>query len=590
MVSTISFGNFVTVGGKTISVGSQSGIDTEALINTLVDAKSVSVKKLTDDQTKIGSQVTAFGDLRALLSSVQTSLGFLRNPPGVGTASSNSFEFRTISLTTNDGTTASNYATATAAPGTNIGNYSLQVKQVAAARQDRTADGKGYTSKTADLTTGAVTAGTFQINGEDITVVAGDSLSGIANRINAKTGDTGVKASILQVASNDFRLVLTSTDTGTANDFTLTNADAIFGVGAFSTVQTARDAIFSVNGVEITRSSNQVDDAVDGVTFNLFQGTANYGLVNASKISVDVGEDVQTPFNQILSFVAAYNEAKIFFSKQEQRDDNGLPLDTAVLSNNSTLENIDRTLFNELTKEVSGLDDDALNKLADIGITFTDQPEDTSTDTPFTRNVLTVDQDKLLSALQTDFEGVRGIFEFRLTSDADDKIGVFSRTNALSIDSFSLDIDTSRAPTDRVRVTYDPGTGPVTINADLTGSAGSYKITGQDGTVLEGLELIYAGDGTDVINVNVSQGIADRLYNYTDATTQTDGTIDTEVASLNTSSDRLQDDIDRQNSLIDTFRNSLVDRFAALEEALSKVNSVLQFLDAQAQALQKANS
>ncbi len=591
MVSSVNFGNFVTVGGKTIAVGSQSGIDTEALIKSLVEAKSIPQTRLTTQQEGITSKVSAIGSLRSLIATLQTSINSLRNPAGVDQAGNNSFEFRNVSMSTNDGSTAANYVTVTADPGTDVGSIVVEVSQIAAARQDRLL--VGYASKTDDITDGdGITPGTFQINGENITIQAGDSLTSIMNRVNAKTADTGVKASIFQASSTDFRLVLTSTQTGVANDFTLTGADAVFGVGAFGTVQAAANALFEVNGVNLVRSSNTVSDVVEGVTLTLLQATPDAGLPTATQITATVTEDVETAFNQVLSFVAAYNEAKIFLAQQSERDEDGILLETAVLGDNSTVIGVERNLTSELNRLVDGLATDALDKLADAGITFTDLEADETAGTPATKNVLTVDQDELLTALQTNFDQVRSIFELQFTSDAEDKLGIFKSSNSLQITEFEVDIDTSRAVNDRVRITYtDPDTlAPVTINATLSGTAGSYKITGQDGTVIDGLEMVYVGDGTDVINVNVTQGIADRLYNYTDGLLEDDGLFDTEVDSLNSSSERLQTDIDRQTDIIESFRESLVTRFSALEEALAKVNSILQFLDAQSKANEQASA
>ena len=179
---------------------------------------------------------------------------------------------------------------------------------------------------------------------------------------------------------------------------------------------------------------------------------------------------------------------------------------------------------------------------------------------------------------------MRALFEFTLTTSQSDKLGISKTSNSLGANNFTLDIDKNRAAGDQVRVKYNDGTNDVVVNATLTGTAGNYKIIGNSGTVLEGMEFVYVGTGVDSIDVNATQGIGDRLYNLTDGLVADKGLISTEVTNLDDSANNLQDNINRENTRLDDYRNRLYLQFSNFEAQLSKINSTLAFLDAQTAA------
>ncbi len=424
--------------------------------------------------------------------------------------------------------------------------------------------------------------------GTEVTIEEGDSLVDIAAAINAKKQSTGISATIVSVGPNDHRLTIQSEDTGIANAFNIVDVNDVFGsTVAFTQTQAASDASFTLNNdMVITRSTNTISDVIDGTTFTLYQDTPP-----ATAVTVDVSRDTASAKDGIVAFIDTYNEIRAFVAKQRERDaDTGQLKETAVIGSEPLLDTILSRLENELNGFVKALTNGDPSRLADIGISFSDFAGDD--ETPATSNILTYDDTKLSAALESNFEAVKRIFEFTLTSSSD-KLAVYSRTNSLKVSDFSLDIDMTRTSGDQVRVTYtDPTTGlPTTINADFTlGSTGTGgTITGKQGTVLEGLKLIYTGDGTDVITVNASQGIADRMFNALDDYVKSGGVIDTQKNSYDTSKTNIQKDIDRANERIEELRDRLLAQFSALESVIKQANSLLQFLDAQAAAYAASN-
>lgn len=423
--------------------------------------------------------------------------------------------------------------------------------------------------------------------GAEITINEGDSLVDIAAAINAKKQTTGVSATIVSVGPNDYRLTLQSEDTGLKNAFSIVDVNDVFGSTVnFTQTQAAADASFTLNNdLVITRPTNTISDVIDGTTFSLYQDTPP-----GTDVTVDVSRDTSSAKDGIVAFIDAYNDIRAFVAKQRERDtDTGQLKATAVIGSEPLLDTVLSRLENELNGFVKGLTNGDPSRLSDLGISFSDFAGDA--DNPATSNILTYDDTKLTNALESNFDAVKRIFEFTLTSSSD-KLAVYSRTNDLKVSDFSVDIDITRTAGDQVRVTYtDPTTGlPTTVNADFTPGTGTGgTITGKDGTALKGLKLIYTGDGTDTITVNASQGIADRMFNALDEYTKDGGVIDSQIDSYATSKTNIQKDIDRANERIEELRDRLLAQFSALESVIKQANSLLQFLDAQSAAYAASN-
>src|SRR5690606_519830 len=125
----------------------------------------------------------------------------------------------------------------------------------------------------------------------------------------------GVSASVINTG-NGFQLVMTSEKTGKDNaieisvvddDGTSTDASGLsqlaFNADAQSLAEKveATDAVFTINGVEIKRSTNTIDDAINGLTFNLTDTVT-------SPATVKVGQDADAIAGRVQDFVDKFNE------------------------------------------------------------------------------------------------------------------------------------------------------------------------------------------------------------------------------------------------------------------------------------------
>ena len=146
---------------------------------------------------------------------------------------------------------------------------------------------------------GAVTAGTFLVNGVSISVdPATDSLSDVLHRIN----NAGAQVTATYDGSVDGVRVISKTmgsrtisfAAGTSNFLAVTNLAA-------ATQTAGKDSQFTINGGAVqTRNTNQVSDAVGGVTLH---------LLSTGTSTVTISSDDDAIVASVNKFISAYNDS-----------------------------------------------------------------------------------------------------------------------------------------------------------------------------------------------------------------------------------------------------------------------------------------
>lgn len=607
MVSQISLGSFGTQNGKNVLTGSASQLDTKTIIDGLVTAKRAPAVRLESAVKTIDSKTQAFTDLKSILSKLQSSSDTLRNPPGVNVASKNIFEYRTASLTSSTGATATNYVDFAVQPGAIAQTHTIDsITFLAYQTKQQSGNFTLANSTTASAVTanGSPTPGLFRagtvnlravdgtVGGIPLTLAEGDSLQTVANKFNELSSRTGIQASVLTVADGTYKLIFSATKTGTTYGFDLaltspaahagieSDPSSVFGsLAAITTTQPAQNAEFSLDGVTISRESNSVSDVLDNVTISLKQLTG----VAAGTITASIIPDTSLVSNAITQFADAYNEFRLFVSNQTQLNDDGTPKDTSILYDDSIFRQIIDNISSEVSHLVSGVTDGNPEVLLDVGISLDNFQGDDKN--PATKNIMTVDTDKLNAMLLSNFDGVRQLFEYSQTSD-DSNFVTFKRSNNLTVTDLTFSIDRTG---DVYTATYtDPSDNSTQIiNLDATEiSGGGVGLKGQVGTILEGAQFVYASSATTAtIHVSLSQGYGDRFYNMVDGLlNSTDGLITTQLTTLADTKQRNEEEITAIDDRLVTYRETLLLQYSQLEAALTKANQLLQLLDAQTNA------
>lgn len=234
---------------------------------------------------------------------------------------------------------------------------------------------------------GAVTAGTFSVNGIAIAVdPATQSIYDVLRDINES--DAGVTANY-DTATDTIRVVSDTLGSPTVNFGSAGDTSNFLDVVNLDTaVQTAgKDTQFTVNGGPVqTRNSNTVDDAIGGVSLNLQS-------VGAS--TVNVSNDDDATVEEISGFVEAFNTAL-----SEIRNLTG---SEGALRGDGGIRAIGSFLLNNIFDRVSGLNGD-FESLLDIGISGGD---DFNAETGLQLNL---NEERFRAALQSDRANVRDLF------------------------------------------------------------------------------------------------------------------------------------------------------------------------------------
>jgi flagellar hook-associated protein 2 len=356
------------------SLGVGSGLDLDSILESLEESKTTSLlDPITAQEESVEAEITAYGTLTSALTTLQTAVEALSD--------ASLYESLTTTLS-GSGVTAATTSEAEA------GTYTLQVTQLAQA-QTLTAD--GVADKTTALGTGTLTIQVGTDDAIDITLdSSNNTLEGIRDAIN--DADAGVTASIVNDGTDTpYRLVLTSDNTGTDSEMTVTytgtdsSDDATTLFGNLTETATAQNAELTLNGISITSQSNTVEEALQGVTLSL--------SATGSSQTLTIAQDTDSILDAITTFVDAYNS---YVSTVDTLTAYDADADTAgELLGDSTTRRISTQLSTDLYSAIEG---GAYSYLSQLGISLE------------VDGTLTIDEDTLTAALEDDADAVSAFF------------------------------------------------------------------------------------------------------------------------------------------------------------------------------------
>jgi flagellar hook-associated protein 2 len=392
-MSSVASSTAATASAVISSQGIGSGLDIASIVTSLTTAKAgPETNALNRSKTALTAQVSAFGTFNSALATFQATLATLQDPTKLAG--------RTATL--GDTTIATATATSSAVPG----QYSIQVQNLAAAAS--------LSSQPVASATSTVGTGTLKISvgsaSSSINIdTSNNTLEGIAASINSASDNPGVTASIITTTAGA-RLVLSGTQTGTANSITVTQSGGDGGLAALAypgttsggittgltQTQAAVDANFSINGYPATSASNQVSTAITGVTFNLLKPTAAAASTTpAASTTLTIGNDTAGAQTSIGTFVTALNG--LLTSIQTLTSYDPATQTAGPLLGNATLQSFQNQLSKILGQVNTGISNGP-NSLAALGIGANPQGTFTSNATTL-GNALTANLDSVAKLL-----------------------------------------------------------------------------------------------------------------------------------------------------------------------------------------------
>lgn len=362
--------------------GLASGLDTNAIVEQLMALERQPRAKLDQKASLVTARQQALADFQSRLRAVEAAAKDLRSV---------TLWSQRQSVATSDATRLS--AALVAGSGAGVGGYQLEVSQLANAAQ------RTYAFRS------PASAGTITIDGHDTAVAAGASLSDVVSAINSDAS-----ATVYAAATDSGTLVLSARRTGDTGTGFIAVSD---GTGSLTEdtakAKQGRDALFSVDGVAGSASTNEVTNAIAGVRLSLRGVTTVSG-----PITVTVGapaSDTAAVKDKLRAFVEVYNSTvEAIRAKLDERSVPGARTDAdrqkGMLNGDTALAGILSQMRQLIYSSVRGLPD-GMSSLADLGVTTGSASATISRDA--LAGKLQIDDDVLDAALANDAVRVRDL-------------------------------------------------------------------------------------------------------------------------------------------------------------------------------------
>ena len=195
-------------------------------------------------------------------------------------------------------------------------------------------------------------------NTTTISVSVGDTLTEIAAQLDAIVG---VSAKVVQKSPSGsaFSLLITS-ETGAQNAISIDDSDGSSSeANMFKTasggsypntfIQSATDAAFKFNGVDISRETNTVTDLVAGLHINLLSNVSGDQIIRTSLSKSNIQQNVESLIEELNAYKVDLNALGFV---DEAGDENG------QLANNPYLRSTKQKLMNLMTSPITGFGDE----------------------------------------------------------------------------------------------------------------------------------------------------------------------------------------------------------------------------------------
>ena len=358
-----------------------------------------------------------------------------------------------------------------------------------------------------------------------------NDIDGIAAQIVDKTGD-----------GSDYSLVITSTDTGAQNGFRLSDgganrwATATTDDNNFS--QLARDATFSLDGVQVSRSNNTITDVMNGIEITLHSDVSDDVAVSTSRSNSQIKQTVEET-------IASLNEFKDEIDRLTYVDIEGVGNGPLTLETSATML---KSNFKRLAIEpLQGFDTNSIY-LSQLGI-------------------------------KTNSEGKYYLDEaiFEKTLSANPEYFSALKDDNLSTSTSSASVSTSAVteiPSGRYTVDYDGSNwkfGDTILTSD---GAGTFTSTTYPGLRIETIDASPAQ-----FDIYVGKSFASKISDLMSDTLADDSSL----KSAETAYQNLTEDINERLEKLD-LREELIstrytEQFGAMESAMTQFNSTKTMLE-----------
>jgi len=565
--------------------GLASGLDWATIVTELASAERAPETQWEAEQTTISAQQSAYSTISSDLSAFQLDAETLMDP---------SF-FNSVTAASTNPMVASAEAS-----GTAIGSYTFNITQLATAAQ---LNGATYVSQVLDpggdpgtVTIGSasfstpVTAGTFTVDGAQVTIATTDSLQDVFNAI-AKATNNQVSASY----------------SATTDKISLTSSN-----GSSITLGSSADSSNFLQVAQLYNDNGSGTENTGSIT-----STAALGRVNTS--GVMSGADLNTPISDGGNGKGEFIINGVTFNFNASTD-----------TIQDILDNI-----NQSTAGVSAAYDSINNRFVltntttgDVGIAMQDVTGNFLNATGLSGGTLSHGKNLLytlngsaqpiVSQSNTISSASSGITGLSVTAAAKGSttvsVGMDTATISNTIQQFVSDYNTLQTYIGTEQAVTTGSTGSVTpgtltgdeTTTDIGSSLRSWmasveNIPGTSGTVTQLADLGFTSNGSNntlstsdsstiasLLNTNLSDvealfsnstsGLATRINSFITSTLGANGTLPTRTADLTQQNTDITTQISNLEAKITSDTNSWDSEFQAMETAEAQTNQELTYL------------
>lgn len=311
--------------------GLSSGLDTASMVEQLVNVERAPANTATTKKSSIDTQKSIVNSLSAGLSNLATAVRALDLDSEIKPRTASSSDSR-VSVAASSGAT----------PGVHdVRVNSLATSQVTQSRAFASTAAGVLGTGSVDITVGGVT--------KSVSWTASDSLDAVAAKFN--NANAGVTASVVQVKTGEYRLVVTAKDTGTDKAPTFVdNGSGLDLSNGANIKRPATNAEVNIDGIDITRSSNSITDAIPGMTLTL--NSVHAPTEATAKATVTLDSTALTA--KVQKVVDAFNSVNASLHNQldytgTKKGDNTLFGDTMLRGLQSSLATVKTSAYGENT-------------------------------------------------------------------------------------------------------------------------------------------------------------------------------------------------------------------------------------------------
>ena len=534
-----------------------SGLNVTQIVDALVDAERVPKQKQIDEAKETATvKISALGSLKNELSVFQTNASTLDGQIGLALSSSTS----NVSLSRTDSSLASEFS------------HTINVANIAKSQVlNFNNNGSGFASTTANigidqltLEFGTWSGSSFSANSDysttTLNLVAGaTSLTDVRDAIN--NAAIGVTASIIEVSDNNYSLMVKSVEgasqslrvrsyqSSSENNVLKYNPGDVASLADTATqVVAATDASFTVDGVSITRGTNTITDLFSGVTVELSDVSSSDLNTNQTISSQYSEADALTTLETVVSEI---NYLLSFLKEQSKPGSNGE--DGGPLHNDHFIRFTENKIKNLTSTAIVGYDDDSVY-LSNFGVV-------TELD-----GTLSIDQTRFKEYFAANPQ------HFAAVTTSMIRTGDAGITGSASTDLYTPGV---------YGLVISSGTATLTDSnsTSATMSSGTNRYGYADSTIGATGLILDTSKTTANTNVYMGRSLLQNLSKYIDDVLTLNGDIDEKIYNLEDDVDDLVEEQEALDLQIANQRALYVEKFTAMETAVSSFKKTGEFLD-----------